>query len=66
MTGVEAVSNAVPIFREPRVKEAERTLTAIVAILACFLAGIAFLSHVYHIAATPPGQPGYESVLSQL
>jgi amino acid transporter len=66
MTGVEAVSNAVPIFREPRVKTAEHTLTAIVAILASLLVGIAFLSHVYHIGATPPGKTGYESVLSQL
>jgi amino acid transporter len=66
MTGVEAVSNAVPIFREPRVRTAERTLGAIVAILACFLAGIAYLVGVYHIGATPPGRAGYESVLSQL
>jgi amino acid transporter len=66
MTGVEAVSNAVPIFREPRVRTAERTLGTTVAILACLLAGIAFLAGVYHIGATPPGQPGYESVLSQL
>lgn len=66
MTGVEAVSNAVPIFREPRVRTAERTLTSIVVILGCFLAGIAYLAGAYHISATPPGQPGYESVLSQL
>jgi amino acid transporter len=66
MTGVEAVSNAVPIFREPHVKRAEHTLTAIVAILAFLLAGVALLSHAYHIDATPPGQVGYESVLSQL
>jgi amino acid transporter len=66
MTGVEAVSNGVPIFREPRVRTAERTLGAIVALLACFLAGIAFLAGVYHIGATPPGRTGYESVLSQL
>jgi amino acid transporter len=66
MTGVEAVSNAVPIFRESRVQTGERALTAIVAILACFLAGIAFLVGAYHIGATPPGERGYESVLSQL
>jgi hypothetical protein len=66
MTGVEAVSNAVPIFREPRVRTGERTLTSIVAILSCFLAGIAYLASIYHISATPPGEPGYESVLSQL
>jgi amino acid transporter len=66
MTGVEAVSNGVTAFRQPVVKHAQRTLTAIVGILALLLAGIAILSQAYGIGATPPGQPGYQSVLSQL
>ncbi|MBX6363885.1 MAG: amino acid permease [Gemmatimonadetes bacterium] len=66
MTGVEAVSNGVPIFREPPVRHARRTLTAIVAILGLLLAGIAGLCRAYGIGATPAGQPGYQSVLSQL
>jgi amino acid transporter len=66
MTGVEAVSNGVPVFREPRTVNARRTLTAIIAILIMLLAGIAFLCNAYGIAATRPGTAGYESVLSQL
>jgi amino acid transporter len=66
MTGVEAVSNGVSAFREPSVLYARRTLTAIIAILGVLLAGIAFLCRAYGIGATEPGQPGYESVLSQL
>src|SRR5207245_4994703 len=66
MTGVEAVSNGVKAFREPVVKTAQHTLTAIVVILIVLLAGIVYLVRVYHIGATPPGQPGYQSVLSQL
>jgi amino acid transporter len=66
MTGVEAVSNGVPVFREPRTVMAHRTLTAIIAILVMLLAGIAFLCNAYGIAATRPGTAGYESVLSQL
>jgi amino acid transporter len=66
MTGVEAVSNGVSAFREPSVKYARRTLTAIIALLAILLAGIAFLCRAYGIGATEPGQPGYESVLSML
>jgi amino acid transporter len=66
MTGVEAVSNGVTAFRDPVVKTAQRTLTAIITILVTLLAGIAVLVNAYHIGATPPGQPGYESVLSQL
>lgn len=66
MTGVEAVSNGVQVFREPRVTNARAALTTIIAILILLLAGIAYLCRAYGIAATPPGQPGYETVLSQL
>jgi amino acid transporter len=66
MTGVEAVSNGVPVFKPPTIKHAERTLTTIIAILVALLAGIALLCRVYHIGATAPGAAGYESVLSQL
>ena len=66
MTGVEAVSNGVQAFREPVVKNARATLTTIIAILILLLAGIAYLGHVYGVGAAPPGQPGYQSVLSQL
>ena len=66
MTGVEAVSNGVPIFREPTVANARRTLTAIIAILMVLLAGIAYLCNAYGIGATVPGQAGYQSVVSQV
>ncbi len=66
MTGVEAVSNGVMAFREPTDKCAKRTLTIIIGILIFMLLGIAFLVPAYGIAATDPGQPGYDSVLSQL
>ena len=66
MTGVEAVSNAVPIFAEPRVRNARLTLTVIIVILAILLGGIAWLSHAYRIGAMPEDQPNYQSVLSQL
>ncbi len=66
MTGVEAVSNGVSAFREPRVRNAQRTLTVIVALLAALLAGIAYLCKAYHIAAMHQDEAGYQSVLSQL
>jgi amino acid transporter len=66
MTGVEAVSNGVMAFREPTDKYARLTLTIIIAILMVMLGGIAYLCPVYGVAATDPGQPGYQSVLSQL
>jgi hypothetical protein len=66
MTGVEAVSNGVPVFKPPTIRNAEWTLTIIIAILVMLLGGIALLSRTYGIGATEPGAAGYESVLSQL
>jgi amino acid transporter len=66
LTGVEAVSNAVSIFRQPTIVLARRTLTFIIATLAFLLLGIAFLSHRYGVGATHPGQAGYQSVISQI
>ncbi len=66
LTGVEAVSNGVKAFREPTVKNAQRTLTVIIFLLAVLLAGISYLVKAYGIAATDPGAPGYQSVLSML
>ena len=66
LTGIEAVSNAVPIFRQPRTRFAQITLTIIGVVLALLLAGIALVSHHYDICATPQGQKGYQTVLSEM
>jgi hypothetical protein len=59
LTGIEAVSNAVPIFRKPKIVLARRTLGAIVMFLIVLLIGVALLSRAYGVQATPPGEPGY-------
>ncbi len=66
MTGVEAVSNGVAAFREPRVATAHRTLTAIVGTLAVLLAGIAWLARHDGVAAMDQTKDGYRSVLAQV
>jgi amino acid transporter len=66
MTGVEAVSNGVGAFREPRVRKAQGTLTAIVSSLGLLLGGIAWLVRAFGICAMDQSRPGYQSVLSQL
>jgi amino acid transporter len=66
MTGVEAVSNGVSAFREPRVRHARATLAAIVAILGVLLLGIAHIAQSYGIMAADQTKPGYQSVLSQI
>lgn len=66
MTGIEAVSNAVPLFRAPAVTRARRCLALIVLILVVLLVGEMALCRALHLSATTPGAPGYESILSQL
>src|SRR5207244_9521989 len=66
LTGVEAVSNAVPIFRQPKVRQARFTLVCIAGCLLALLLGEALLTRAYGIVATEPGATGYPSVLSQL
>ncbi len=66
MTGVEAVSNGVMAFGEPRAKKAQQTLTVIIAILMVLLFGISYLAKSYGIMAMEPDNPHYQSLLSIL
>jgi amino acid transporter len=66
MTGVEAVSNGVTAFREPRCKTAKTTLTIIIVMLIVLVAGIALLCRAYNVGAVDPNSPHYQSVLSEL
>ena len=43
MTGIEAISNAVPAFREPVVRNARTVLTAMVCLLVAMFAGLVVL-----------------------
>ena len=64
MTGVEAVSNGVMAFREPRVKNAQWALTIIMGTLVVMLFGTAWLAKKYGIMAMDPTDPQYQSLLS--
>lgn len=61
LTGVEAISNAVPFFKKPRAKNAAATLTIMSIILGCFFLGITFLN--YWLGIVPRGEV---TVLSQV
>ncbi|MER6006231.1 APC family permease [Nonomuraea angiospora] len=50
LTGVEAIANAVPSFRKPRVRRAQRAEVALGALLAVMLLGIAALIEKFAIA----------------
>ncbi|MFF0414198.1 APC family permease [Kitasatospora sp. NPDC004745] len=49
LTGVEAVANAVPSFRTPGVKRAQRTEVALGALLGVMLIGLAVLIGRFHL-----------------
>lgn len=61
LTGVEAISNAVPNFKEPSAKNAVKTLTMMGLFLAVLFSGITFLAYWYGVAPN-----GEETVISQI
>ncbi|HEY8278137.1 MAG TPA: APC family permease [Bdellovibrionota bacterium] len=61
LTGVEAVSNGIPLFRKPESKNAATTLMAMVCILAVMFLGISYLAYYHGIVPTAE-----ETVVSQL
>jgi amino acid transporter len=64
MTGVEAVSNGTTAFKEPRSKNANRTLTVIIGILIVLLFGLSYVARAYGVTAMDPDAKSYQSVLS--
>lgn len=50
LTGVEAISNAIPNFKEPAAKNAAKTLVIMGIILAILFTGITFLAYWYGIS----------------
>ena len=61
LTGIEAISNGITAFKEPRSRNAGITLVVMAAILASLFLGITYLSR--HIGAVPSEA---ETVISQL
>ena len=63
LTGVEAISNTVNVFREPQGVNARRVLTLMACILGFLLAGVAWLAFVTHAT---PYLDEYPSMLSEI
>src|ERR1700728_1938798 len=61
LTGVEAIANAVPEFRKPRVKRAQHTEVGLGVILGVMLLGLSVLIRKFHV--TPSAT---ETTLAQL
>ncbi|MBJ8028528.1 APC family permease [Bacillus cereus group sp. N21] len=49
LTGVEAISNAIPNFKDPAPKNAAKTLLAMGSLLAVLFSGIVYLAYYYGI-----------------
>ena len=64
MTGVEAVSNGVTAFKEPKSKKANQALTVIIGLLFIMLAGLAYVAKAYGVSAMDSNDAAYQSVLS--
>jgi len=63
LTGIEAVSDGVPAFREPESRNAATTLVWMTAICIFGFVGITTLCRFYHVV---PDADGHETVLSML
>ncbi|MDI3314130.1 MAG: amino acid permease [Mycobacterium sp.] len=63
LTGVEAISNTVNVFRDPQGPNARRVLTVMAWILGLLLAGVAWLAYV---TRATPFVAGYPSMLSEI
>ncbi|MCU9613243.1 APC family permease [Caldibacillus lycopersici] len=61
LTGVEAISNAIPNFKDPAPNNAAKTLTAMGIILAILFSGITYIA--YYFGVTPSET---ETVVSQI
>ncbi|WP_307994451.1 APC family permease [uncultured Weissella sp.] len=61
LTGVEAISNAVPNFKKPKAKNAAATLGIMALILGLFFGGITFMSYWFGVIPT-----AHVTVLSQI
>lgn len=61
LTGVEAISNAIPNFKNPAPNNASKTLIAMGVLLAILFSGIVVLAYYYGIAPVPE-----QTVVSQI
>lgn len=60
MSGTEAISNGVPVFKEPTSKNAATTLTIMATLLGAFFLGVSYLAT--HLGLVP----GDETIISQV
>lgn len=65
MTGIEAISNGIPIFEKPETRNASITLTWMAVILGSLFLGITLLAMTYATQAQPSGNPTVIAMIAQ-
>jgi amino acid transporter len=65
LTGVEAVSNAVPSFKQPSTKNAKTVLRLLSLIILVLFGGTSILARIYHIIPPLPDGVSIPGVASQ-
>jgi amino acid transporter len=65
VTGVEAISNAVPHFRNPAQRNAKRTMLTLGILLAVIFGGVTILSQAYAIHPDPTGTKTVLSMVAE-
>jgi len=64
LTGIEAIADGVPAFKQPESKNAAATLAIMAVLLCTMFLGITALANAYHVI--PDGSPEPETANSQL
>lgn len=60
MTGIEVISNAVPVFKPPEADNARKTLSVMIVLLVTMFIGVLVVAHL------DGASPGSQTVLSQI
>jgi hypothetical protein len=63
LTGIEAVSNSVPNFKEPSQRNAKLVMILLSSLILIIFGGTSLLARFYHAVPTPTGSP---TVVSQI
>jgi len=66
LTGVEAISDGVLVFKDPQWKNARTTLTIMGVILGTMFIGVTLVTHIVGIQIDDPTSPHYQILLGKI
>ncbi len=66
LTGLEAISNTTPLFREPQDKNAATTMSMMAGIAVFFFFGITYLADIFRTVPIDSNAIDYQTIISQL